>query len=106
MTSIVEAVGAGAALAAGTFAIRLSGPSLASRLHLTDRRRYMLDAASIVVLCAVMADTALVDGHSFTDPARPIGVGVAILLVRRRTQFPLVVAAATATTATIRLLGG
>jgi len=104
MTGMAAAIGAGVALAAGTFAIRLAGPAIASRLHLTERTRRLVDAAAVVILFAVMASSALTDGHRFTGAARPLGVTVAIVLAWCRAPFPLVVLAAAATTAVIRHL--
>lgn len=105
MTGMAAAIGAGVALAAGTFAIRLAGPAIASRLHLTERTRRLVDAAAVAILFAVMASSALAGGHRFTGAARPLGVAIATVLAWRRAPFPLVVLAAAATTAVIRHLG-
>ena len=105
MTSLTTAVAAGAALAAGTLAIRLAGPAIASRLRVTERGNELLDAAATVILFAVMASSALTTGHHFSDVPRPAGVLTAIVLARRRTPFVVVVIAAAATTAVIRYAG-
>ena len=105
MTGLSTALIALAGLAIGTFAIRLSGPTIATRLHLIQRSRELVDAAAVVLLCAVMASSALLSDHRFADPARPIGVAVAILLVWRRVPFLLIVAAAAAVTAALRHFG-
>jgi hypothetical protein len=105
MTSMTAAVTAGLGLAAGTFAIRVAGPVLASRLHLSERVQTLVDASAIVILCSVMASSALMNGRHFSDPARPAGVAVAIVLTRYRVPFPLVILAAAGTTAALRYLG-
>jgi branched-subunit amino acid transport protein len=105
LTGLRSAVVAGAALAAGTYVIRLLGPTIANRLHLTERGRRLADAAAVVILFAVMATSTLTDGHHLSDVARPAGVLVAVVLVLRRAAFVVVVIAAAVTTATVRYAG-
>jgi branched-subunit amino acid transport protein len=105
MTPLASAVIAGAALAAGTYAIRLVGPMMANRLHLTKRGNRLVDAAAVVILFAVMATSTLTDGRHLADIARPAGVFVAVVLVLRRAAFLVVVIAAAVTTAVIRYAG-
>lgn len=105
MTSLTTAAIAGAALAAGTYAIRLAGPVIAGRLNLSTRGHQLLDAAAAIILFAVMATSALTTDHHFSDPARPIGVLVAVVLAWRRVPFPIVVVAAALTTAVLRRAG-
>ena len=52
-----------------------------------------------------MATAALTRGHGFAGWARPAGVLVGGALAMRRVPFPLVIVAAAATTATLRLSG-
>ncbi|MDI2129189.1 AzlD domain-containing protein [Yinghuangia seranimata] len=94
-----------AALAAGTFAFRLAGPVLHGRVQLPDRAQALLAVAATVLLTALVASSAVTQGHGFAGYARPAGVAVAGVLVLRRAPFPLVVIAAAATTAVLRLLG-
>jgi hypothetical protein len=73
-------------LAAGTYGFRLAGPALRHRLRLPD-------------------PVKLTEGHSFAGWARPAGVLAGGVLAARRAPFPVVVVAACATTALLRLLG-
>lgn len=92
-------------LAAGTYALRLAGPLLRDRLRLPDRVRRLLSNAAAVLLIALAATAALTEGQGFAGWARPIGVLVGGVLALRRAPFPVVVIAAAATTALLRLLG-
>jgi branched chain amino acid efflux pump len=94
-----------AVLAAGTYAFRLAGPALRHRRRLPDRVSRLLSAATAVLLIALAATSALTEGHSFAGWARPAGVLAAGVLAARRAPFPVVVVAACATTALLRLAG-
>lgn len=93
------------ALAAGTFAFRLAGPLLRSRITLPPRAEKLMETAAIVLLAAVVATTALTEGHGPAGFARPAGVAVAGVLAWRKAPFLVVVLAAAATAAGLRLLG-
>jgi branched-subunit amino acid transport protein len=92
-------------LAAGTYAFRLAGPALQHRLHIADRTRQLLSTAAVVLLTALAATSALTQGHAFAGWARPAGVLVGAVLAVRRAPFPVVVVAAAAATALLRLCG-
>jgi len=92
-------------LAAGTFAFRLSGPVLRSRVTFPVPMARLLEVAAVVVLTALVAVTALTSGHSPAGYARPAGVLMAGLLAWRKAPFIVVVLAAAVTTAMLRLLG-
>ena len=92
-------------LSAGTFGWRFSGRTLRSRIRFPARAQNLLEAAAVVLLTALVAVTALTTEHAFTGPARPSGVLVAGILAWRKVPFVLVVMAAAATTAVLRLLG-
>jgi branched chain amino acid efflux pump len=92
-------------LAAGTFALRLAGPGLRARLRSTAQVRSRLDAAVAVLLCAVVATSTLLEGQEWAGAARPVGVATAGLLAWWRAPFVVVVLAASATTAGLRLVG-
>jgi branched-subunit amino acid transport protein len=94
-----------AVLSAGTYALRLSGPLLRTRIRFPAEARKLLEAAAVVMLAALVATTALTEGHGFPGPARPIGVLAGGVLAWRRAPFLVVVIAAAATTAVLRLLG-
>ncbi|HTW00511.1 MAG TPA: AzlD domain-containing protein, partial [Streptosporangiaceae bacterium] len=92
-------------LAAGTYALRAAGPSLAGRIELSERVRWLLSVAAAVLLCALVVTSALTSGHGFAGWARPAGVLAGGVLAVRRAPFLVSVVAAVATTAALRELG-
>lgn len=92
-------------LAVGTFSLRFAGPALRSRFEVPDRVQQLLAAAAIVLLTALVATSALTEGHGPAGFARPAGVLVGGVLAWRKAPFVLVVVAAAATAAGLRLLG-
>ena len=92
-------------LAAGTFAFRVVGPVARHRVELPKRVEQLLSDAAVVLLVALAATSALMVGQDFAGLARPAGVLVAGVLALRRAPFPVVVIAAAATTAVLRLVG-
>ena len=92
-------------LAVGTFSMRLAGPVMRSRFELPERAQQVLAAAAVVLLAALVATAALTDGSGHAGIARPAGVLVGGVLAWRRAPFVLVVVAAAATAAGLRLLG-
>ena len=92
-------------LAGGTYAFRVCGPVLHRRIELSERVRWMLSVSATVLLCALVATSALTAGHGFAGWARPAGVLAGGLLAVRRAPFIVAVVAAVATTAALRLLG-
>ncbi|MFG1811808.1 AzlD domain-containing protein [Streptomyces sp. NPDC049040] len=105
MSSGAELVAATAVLGAGTFAFRFAGPVLRSRMTLPGRAERLLEVAVVVLLAALVATSALTDAHTFAGPARPAGVAVGALSAWRGAPFLVVVVAAAATTAVLRLIG-
>ncbi len=94
-----------AILAVGTFSLRFAGPALRSRFEVPERTQQFLAASAIVLLTALIATSALMDGHGPAGVARPAGVLVGGILAWRKAPFVLVVVAAAATEAGLRLLG-
>ncbi|MFG1906227.1 AzlD domain-containing protein [Kribbella sp. NPDC048928] len=94
-----------AVLAVGTFSMRFAGPALRSRFEVPERAQQLLAAAAIVLLSALVATSALTEGHGPAGIARPAGVLVGGVLAWRKVPFVLVVVAAAATAAGLRLLG-
>ena len=92
-------------LAAGTYAFRVSGPVLQRRVELSDGARRLLSLGATVLLCALVATSALTAGHGFAGWARPAGVLVGGVLAARRAPFLVAVIAAVATTAVLRVPG-
>ncbi|MGW7818672.1 AzlD domain-containing protein [Streptomyces puniciscabiei] len=92
-------------LAVGTYAFRLVGPVLHGRVEIPARAQELASAGAVVLLVALLATGALTDSGGFAGWARPAGVLVAGVLAWRRAPFPVVVVAAAATTALLRLAG-
>jgi branched chain amino acid efflux pump len=94
-----------AVLAVGTYAFRLTGPLLRHRVRIPDRLERLASTAAAVLLVALAATAALTQGHAFAGWARPAGVLAGGILAARRAPFPVVVIAAAAATALLRLAG-
>jgi branched-subunit amino acid transport protein len=92
-------------LSAGTFAFRFCGPLLRQRLSFPPWAERLLAAAAVILLAALTVTTALTEGHGFAGLARPAGVLAGGVLAWRKAPFLVVVLAAAATTAVLRLLG-
>ncbi|GAA5069172.1 AzlD domain-containing protein [Nocardia callitridis] len=92
-------------LAAGTFAFRWAGPALREHVHFSPRAVRLLETGAIVLIAGLVAVTVLPLGTSDLGLAMPLGVAVAGLLAWRGQSTLVVVLAAAATTATLRLLG-
>jgi branched-subunit amino acid transport protein len=92
-------------LSAGTFACRLSGRLLRQRITFPARAERLLAEGAVVMLAALVATTALTKGHGFAGYARPAGVLAGGLLAWRKAPFLVIVLAAAAVTAVLRLLG-
>ncbi|MEV3859464.1 AzlD domain-containing protein [Streptomyces sp. NPDC050095] len=93
------------ALAAGTYAFRLTGPLLQGRVELPVRVQELLSQGATVLLVALLATGALTAGHEFAGWARPAGVVAGGVLAWRRAPFALVVVVAAAVTGLLRWAG-
>ncbi|MFH5209898.1 AzlD domain-containing protein [Antrihabitans sp. NCIMB 15449] len=105
MTSSTSLIAATFVLGAGTFGFRFAGPALRSRVRISPSSEKLMATAAVVLLTALVATAALVDGHDFVGIARPAGVAVGGVLAWRKAPFVLVVIAAAATAAGLRLVG-
>lgn len=92
-------------LGVGTFAFRFAGPVLRTRVEISPRLEKLMAVSAIVLLTALVATAALLDGPEFAGFARPAGVAVGGVLAWRRAPFVVVVLAAALTAAGLRLLG-
>ncbi len=92
-------------LAAGTYAFRLSGQVLRARISFPPRATRLLQAGAVSLLAALVATTALTEGHGFSGFARPAGVLAGGVLAWRKAPFLAVVITAAAVTALLRLAG-
>src|SRR5262245_59608492 len=105
MTASMTLVVAVVTLGVGTFAFRFAGPLLRTRLRVGPRAERLLSVASVVLLTALVATAAVLEGEGFAGFARPAGLAVGGVLAWRKAPFVVVVLAAAATAATLRLLG-
>lgn len=105
ITDPVVLVAATLVLAVGTFAFRVAGPLLRARVRISDRTQQLVAISAVVLLAALVATSALMEGHEFAGVARPAGVAVGGVLAWRKAPFVLVVVGAAATAAGLRLLG-
>lgn len=92
-------------LAVGTYCFRVAGPLLHRRFQPSARLRRLLAVGATVLLIALVVTSALTQGHGFAGWARPAGVLVGGVLAVRKVPFLIVVLAAAATTALLRLAG-
>ena len=105
MTGTTLLIAAVLVLAAGTLGFRLAGPLLRERLTLSPRLESVMGRLTVVLLVALVATSATLEGDGFAGVARPAGVLVGGVLAWRRAPFVVVVLAAAATAALLRLLG-
>jgi branched-subunit amino acid transport protein len=94
-----------ALLALGTYGFRLAGPMLRERVRLPSELTGLLETASVVLLAALIATTALFAEHGSAGVARLTGVLVGGVLAWRRAPFVVVVLAAALTAAGLRFVG-
>ncbi|NED96893.1 AzlD domain-containing protein [Phytoactinopolyspora alkaliphila] len=94
-----------AGLAIGTFAFRFAGSALRERIDISAQAERLMAASAVVLLVAVLATAALTDDGGFAGIARPAGVLVGGMLAWRKAPFLVVVVAAAATAAVLRLFG-
>ena len=92
-------------LAGGTFAFRLTGPLLHRPHPARAARHAAAGRGGSVLLVALVVTSALTPGHGFAGWARPAGVLVGGGLAVLKVPFPVVVVAAAATAAGLRLAG-
>ncbi|HLU33902.1 MAG TPA: AzlD domain-containing protein [Natronosporangium sp.] len=94
-----------AVLAVGTYLFRLTGVVLAGRFTLPASLQRLLPLATVALLGALAVTAALTEAGRAAGVARPAGVLVGVILAWRRAPFAVVVVAAAATAAGLRLLG-
>lgn len=102
-------IGSAVVLALGTFGFRLAGPLLRDRVHVPPRLTTLLESASVVLLVALVATLTLAPGGGVpvvsAGYALPAGVLAGGVLAWLRAPFLVVVLAAAAVAAGLRLLG-
>ncbi|MGV8873229.1 MAG: AzlD domain-containing protein [Rhodococcus sp. (in: high G+C Gram-positive bacteria)] len=93
------------ALVVGTYALRIVGPALRTRITISPRIDRVMSTSVAVIFVALVATSTLLVGRDFAGFAAPIGVAVAGVLAWRRAPFVIIVVAAAATTAGLRWVG-
>jgi branched chain amino acid efflux pump len=93
------------ALAAGTYTFKAAGPLALGARTVPPRVQRALNLVSVTLLAALVAISTFGDGRSLVLDARAAGLAVAIVAVRMRAPFAVVVVAATVTAAGLRALG-
>ena len=92
-------------LAAGAcYLIKLAGLSVPERLLSGPRTRRVAALLPVALLAALIATQTFSRGSELTLDARAAGLAVAVIAVRLRAPFLVVVASAAATAALLRLV--
>lgn len=91
--------------AVGLYLEKLSGYLLPARVLDGPAARRIAALLPIALLTSIVAAQVLASGRSVHLDARVPGMAVAIVLLMRRTNFLVMVLAASATTALVRYLG-
>jgi hypothetical protein len=87
----------------GCYALKLAGLSVPPRVLENPRIQRIAELLPIALLSALIGTQTFADGRSLSIDARFAGLLVAIVLVWRRAPFLVVVFAAAATAALLRL---
>ncbi|GAA4670981.1 AzlD domain-containing protein [Gordonia humi] len=97
--------GAVALLAGGTYAIRLAGVTLRTRTTVSPLVEALLERSTMVLLIAVGLTGTLFEGTDLAGPARPVGVAIGVVAAWFKAPLVVVIVAAAASTALLRLAG-
>jgi hypothetical protein len=97
--------GAVFALCGAAYALKAAGLLLAGRVEADTASRWSLDTVVVPVLAGLIVVQTFDGGHRLVLDARAAALAVAALLVWRRAPLLVVVLAAGATAALLRLLG-
>lgn len=93
-------------LAFGTYAMKASGPVLLGNRRLPAPVTALADLLAPALLAALVVISSLTHDGDWEIDARAAGLLAALLVAWRRGGFLLIVAAAMAATALVRLAGG
>lgn len=91
-------------LAAGTYAMRISGLLLGNKTEISTRIKEIFSLSAIVILFSVAMTSTFFDGNQLADISKIIGVGVAGILTWQKKPFILIVLSAAVVTAGLRWL--
>ena len=92
------------ALAAASLALKALGPVLLGGRELPPRLVDLLGLVPVPMLAALVLTGTVADGHRLVADARLPALGVAAVLIWRRAPFLVVIVAAAATAALVRLV--
>jgi len=90
----------------GCYLVRLAGLSVPVRVLAGERSARVAALLPVALLAALIATQTFATGRELVLDARAAGFVAAVIAVRLRAPFLVVVAAAAATTALLRLLAG
>ncbi len=90
--------------AAGCYLLKLAGLSVPQRVLDNPRVRRIAGLLPIALLTALIVTQTFSTGHRLVIDARAAGLAAAIVAIRWRAPFLLVIMVAAATTALVRLL--
>ena len=93
------------ALIIGTYALRIAGPALRTRVTISPRINKVMTTAVAVIFVALIATSTLLVDRDFSGFGLPAGVAVAGVLAWRKAPFVVIVLAAAVTTAGLRWVG-
>jgi uncharacterized membrane protein len=91
--------------AAGCYALKLSGMMVPQRYLEAPRVRRIADLLPVALLAALIATQTFSTGEHLTFDARAAGLAAAVGALALRAPFLVIVGAAAATTALLRLAG-
>lgn len=91
-------------LATGTFALKSAGPLVLGDRRLPERLRRVVDLLPAALLAALALVSTVGDGRSISMDPRMVGLAVAAVALWRRAPFVMVIVAASAATALVRLI--
>lgn len=94
-----------AVLAGGTYVLRIVGPVMRSRVHVSGSTEAIMDRAAVVLLVVVALTGAIYAGQEFAGWARPAGVAVGVVAALCKAPLALVIILAAATAAGLRAVG-
>ena len=94
------------ALCGVSYALKAVGPVFAGGRRLAPRLRRTLDLVAVPLLAALIGVQTFGSGRAYVLDARAPALAVAAVLVWRRAPFLVVVLAAAAVAALVRLAGG
>ena len=89
---------------ASCYALKLAGLSLPARLLEDDRVQRIVPLVPVALLAALIATSTFANGRHLVLDVRAGALGVAVVAVLFRAPFLVVVAAAAATAALLRLM--